>query len=70
MGNHTESTSLPKHFRHLQDLTIQQTCQVLQISQPTVWRLVRKGILSKYNIGRSARIHSESVSKLRGGSDV
>jgi hypothetical protein len=42
----------------------------LQISQPTVWRLVKQGMLQKYSIGRSARIRIESVTKLRGDSDA
>ena len=70
MKNQPTSISFPEQYRHLQDLTVSQVCQVLQISQPTVWRLVKQGVLQKYSIGRSARIRIESVTKLRGDSDA
>ena len=70
MKNQLTSISFPEQYRHLQDLTVSQVCQVLQISQPTVWRLVKQGMLQKYSVGRSARIRIESVANLRGGSDV
>ena len=66
----TSSKNVPEQYRHLQDLTISQASQVLQVSHPTIWRLVKKGMLHKYNVGRSARIHIESVTKLRGVSDA
>ena len=70
MKNQTRSKNVPEQYLHLQDLTISQVCQVLQISQPTVWRLVKQGVLQKYSIGRSARIRIESVTNLRGSSDA
>jgi hypothetical protein len=56
MKNQTSSKNVPEQYRHLQDLTI--------------WRLVKKGMLHKYNVGRSARIHIESVTKFRGDSNA
>ena len=70
MKNQTSSKNVPEQYLHLQDLTISQVCQVLQISQPTVWRSVKQGVLQKYSIGRSARIRIESVTNLRGSSDA
>jgi excisionase family DNA binding protein len=70
MKNQTSSKNVPEQYRHLQDLTISQASQVLQVSQTTIWWLVKKGMLHKYNVGRSARIHIESVTKLRGGFDA
>ena len=70
MKNQPTSISFPEQYRHLQDLTVSQVCQVLQVSHPTIWRLVKKGMLHKYNVGRSARIRIESVTKLRGDSDA
>ena len=70
MKNQTSSKNVPEQYRYLQDLTISQASQILQVSHPTIWRLVKKGMLHKYNVGRSARIHIESVAALRGGSDA
>ena len=70
MKNQTSSKNVPEQYRHLQDLTISQASQVLQVSHPTIWRLVKKGMLHKYNVGRSARIHIESVISLRGCTDA
>ena len=70
MMNQTSSKNVPDQYRHLQDLTISQASQVLQVSHPTIWRLVKKGMLHKYNVGRSARIHIESVTKFRGDSNA
>ena len=70
MKNQISSTNFPEQYRHLQDLTVCQASQILQVSQPTIWRLVKKGMLHKYNVGRSARIHIESVISLRGCTDA
>ena len=70
MMNQTSSKNVPDQYRHLQDLTVSQASQVLQVSHPTIWRLVKKGMLHKYNVGRSAQIRIESVTKLRGDSDA
>lgn len=70
MKNQISSTNVPEQYRHLQDLTISQASQVLQVSHPTIWRLVKKGMLHKYNVGRSARIHIESIISLRGCTDA
>jgi len=70
MTNQTSSKNVPEQYRHLQDLTISQASQILQVSHPTIWRLVKKGMLHKYNVGRSARIHIESVTKFRGDSNA
>ena len=70
MKNQTSSKNVPEQYRHLQDLTISQASQILQVSHPTIWRLVKKEMLHKYNVGRSARIHIESVTKFRGDSNA
>lgn len=49
----------------MQDFTIKQTGFILQLSEPTIWRLCKKGILEKYKIGNSTRITRRSVEKVR-----
>jgi excisionase family DNA binding protein len=60
------SEQLPNHLSILQDPTVQQTCQILQVSNATIWRLQKKGVLEGYNVGKSRRIKLESIQALRG----
>ena len=49
------------------DLTVLETCEILRVTPPTVYRLLHKGQLDGYTVGRSRRITRESLEKLRGG---
>ncbi|MFC1696242.1 helix-turn-helix domain-containing protein [Pseudomonadota bacterium] len=49
------------------DLTVMEVCNLLRCSPPTVYRLMARGKLRSYTIGRSRRITSESLDKLRRG---
>ncbi|MFC1797103.1 helix-turn-helix domain-containing protein [Pseudomonadota bacterium] len=44
-----------------------EVCNLLRCSPPTVYRLMARGKLRSYTIGRSRRITSESLDKLRRG---
>ncbi|WP_078453189.1 helix-turn-helix domain-containing protein [Solemya velum gill symbiont] len=57
--------ALPEHLQVLQDPTLKQTSEILQVSPATVWRLCKKGILKKYKTGGCARINRESIEALR-----
>ena len=59
------SQALPIQFEELQDPTIAQAMQILQISEATLWRLCKRGELSKYKVGGLARIKRESIEALR-----
>lgn len=60
-----QPSELPEHFKELQDPTIKQTGQMLQLSDASIWRLCKKGLLEKYKAGNSARIKRESIEALR-----
>jgi excisionase family DNA binding protein len=49
------------------DLTCKQAQQALQISATTVWRLLKKGKLTQYKVGKSTRIHRHSVLAIKAG---
>ena len=49
------------------DLSVQETCAVLGVTPPTIYKLLAKGQLEGYLVGRARRITSESITKLRGG---
>lgn len=49
------------------DLTVMEVCNQLRCSPPTIYRLLARGKLQSYTIGRSRRITSDSLQKLRRG---
>ena len=49
------------------DLTISEACSIFCVTPPTVYKLLAKGDLDGYLIGRSRRITFESVQRLRAG---
>jgi excisionase family DNA binding protein len=49
------------------DLTCKQAQESLQISAATVWRLLKKGVLTQYKVGNSTRIHRQSVLAIKKG---
>lgn len=49
------------------DLSVQETCSLLGVTPPTVYKLLGRGDLKGYLVGRSRRITAESVQRLRNG---
>lgn len=54
------SNELPQH-----DLSVSETCSLLNVTSPTVYKLMAHGKLDSYSVGRSRRITYESVARLR-----
>jgi len=51
--------------------TITQAANVLQVTRATVYRLIREGRLTRYELGRRCcRLNSVEVLALIGGTDV
>lgn len=49
------------------DTSVQETCAILGVTPPTIYKLLANGSLDGYLIGRSRRITSESIERLRSG---
>lgn len=49
------------------DLSVQETCNILGVTSPTIYKLLANGDLDGYKIGRSRRITAESIQRLRTG---
>jgi excisionase family DNA binding protein len=49
--------------------TIQEACEYLQVSQPTVYRLIKRGVLTKVKLSRirGARITLSSLDEYKAG---
>ncbi|MCP4996416.1 MAG: helix-turn-helix domain-containing protein [Gammaproteobacteria bacterium] len=62
-----QDTKLPEHFSVLQDPTFSQSVQILQISRATGYRMICRGELDSYLVGKSRRIRRESIDRLRSG---
>ena len=50
------------------DLTLQETCALIKCTAPTIYRLIERGELKSYKVGRVRRITFESLAALRRGS--
>lgn len=44
-------------------LTIQQACEVLSSSHATVWKLIRRGEIKGFKVGRSVRIAHDEIER-------
>jgi len=53
---------IPEH-----DLSVVETCALLGITAPTVYKLMGRGELDSYKVGARRRITAESLQKLRRG---
>ena len=49
------------------DLSINEACSILNVTNPTVYKLIAQGQLDSYKVGRSRRITRESLQRLRQG---
>jgi len=49
------------------DRTVVETCALLNVSSPTIYKLLARGELDGYKLGRSRRITAESIQRLRTG---
>ena len=47
------------------DYSVTQVCTKLNVTAPTVYKLINTGKLDSYTIGRSRRITHESIERLR-----
>lgn len=47
------------------DYTIQEVASKFKVTPPTVYSMIRKGKLDSYTVGRSRRITSESIERVR-----
>lgn len=45
-------------------LTVKEVCEYLNISKPTVYRLIKEGKLKPIKIGKSTRFEKEDIDKL------
>ncbi len=57
----TESTTLPH------DCSIVETCSILGVTPPTVYKLINRSELDSYKVGTSRRVTAESIARLRSG---
>ena len=73
MGKSVKENQMPIETASAQDkllmpdLTCKQAQESLQISAATVWRLLKKGVLTQYKVGNSTRIHRHSVLAIKKG---
>lgn len=49
------------------DSTIAETARQFNCTPPTIYKLIHKGSLHAYKVGRSTRITRESIEQLRTG---
>lgn len=52
---------------HIPDSTIADTARQLNCTTPTIYKLIHKGSLHAYKVGRATRITRESIEQLRNG---
>ena len=51
----------------MRDRSVNETCAILGVTPPTIYKLLAKGQLSGYLVGRARRITGESIQHLRSG---
>lgn len=49
------------------DSTIADTARQLNVTTPTIYKLIHRGDLHAYKVGRSTRVTTESIQQLRNG---
>lgn len=52
---------------HTRDFSVVEVCAMLNVSAPTVYKMLNRGDLDSYLCGRSRRIVAESIDRLRSG---
>jgi len=53
---------MQKRSRDLEELlTINDTCDLLKISRPTVYRMIKKGVLKTVQVGGRMRFHPDEL---------
>lgn len=55
-------TTTPEELR---DRSVNETCAILGVTSPVIYKLIAKGELDSYKVGRSRRITGESIQRLR-----
>lgn len=48
----------------LEFLTVDQVCEILQVSRPTVYRLIKDGKIKVIKLGTATRIRRSEIDKL------
>lgn len=51
----------------IRDLSINEVCAILNVSPPTIYKLMNRGELESYLVGRARRITRESIERVRKG---
>ena len=49
------------------DRSVTETCAILNVTPPTVYKMLAQGRLQSYVVGRQRRIKAESIDRLRAG---
>lgn len=49
------------------DYSVTEACTRLNVTPPTIYKLLARGELDGYKVGRTRRITSESIQRLRSG---
>lgn len=52
------------------DRSVTETCSILNVTPPTVYRMIEKGYLDSYKLGRSRRVTGDSIDRVRSGKVV
>lgn len=53
-----------------ESLSVAETCLVLNVSRWTLWRLVRKGKLVAFKVGRAKRFHLADIRRFKSANAV
>jgi len=54
-------------YNDLRDRSVNETCSLLGVTAPSIYKLIALGELDSYKIGRARRITGESIQRLRSG---
>lgn len=49
------------------DSTVAECARQLNVTTPTIYKLIHKGVLCAYKVGRATRVTRESIELLRSG---
>lgn len=49
------------------DRSVNETCAILGVTSPVIYKLLARGDLTGYKVGRSRRITFDSIQRLRSG---
>lgn len=64
LENYNGKEELNQSEKILPPYKVSEACQLLQLSKPTIYRMLRDGELSRIKVGNSTRIPAEEIHKL------